>query len=197
MGDNKLVDFIRLVAPELTDILEKRYTILQTIQLNSPIGRRTLSALTGLQERTVRTELDVLRYQELIMTSPMGVELTQLGQQVLYQLEGYFSTYTNLLNLQNQLREALNLKGVYIVPESGGILDDKERLKRLGKFAAANIHGRLQKGNILAVTGGHTMAQVANHFPSQLVEDVTVIPARGGDGGVLRNPGQLRYSGNC
>jgi central glycolytic genes regulator len=182
MGENKFVDFIRLVAPELTDILEKRYTILQTIQLNCPIGRRTLSTLTGFQERTVRTELDVLRYQELIMTSPMGVELTQLGQQVLCQLDEYFSTYTNLMDLQKHLKTILNLDEVYIVPESGGILDAKERAKRLGKFAASNIHEQLQKGNILAVTGGQTMAQIATHFPIQPIENVTVIPARGGMG---------------
>ena len=49
---------LKKFIPESIEIFKKRYTILQSIYINQPIGRRSLATLLEISERTVRSETD-------------------------------------------------------------------------------------------------------------------------------------------
>ena len=49
---------LRRVAPEIIDVIERRYTVLQTIYHLQPIGRRALASRLEWPERMVRKEVE-------------------------------------------------------------------------------------------------------------------------------------------
>lgn len=75
------------LMPEMSDLLQKRYRILQTIQLTKGIGRRVLGEQLSLTERETRKELDALRTQGLIEVSREGASITAEGNEVLTELK--------------------------------------------------------------------------------------------------------------
>ena len=171
----------RKVVPEVTDILERRYLLLRAIRSLGPVGRRSLTSKLELSERTVRSDLELLRAQGLIMCGSAGVWLSQEGEKVLAQLDDMARRLYDVAGLERAMTAAFRLKRVLIVP---GDSDEDPTVKRdLAQAAANYLRSIVEDGDILAVTGGTTLAQVAESFPGEpLQRRVTVVPARGGLG---------------
>lgn len=177
---NSLVALQQLV-PELEDLLERRYSLLKLIQNQAPVGRRFIAAQLGGTERVIRGELDLLREQGLISASSSGVSLSPKGEQVLSTLQVMVREFHDLEYLEHKLAAALGVKKMIIVP--GDVDQDPSGIRELAAATARYLREALRDGDVLAVSGGTTLASVAECFPTQdLPKNVTVVPVRGGLG---------------
>ncbi len=167
------------IAPELIAIIEYRYAILRSVYRFQPIGRRSLAQNLDLSERTVRKHIKFLEEQNFLKASNAGSKITRRGQRILKGLDGYIKQLRGTSDLENKLSNLLNIE-VYVVPSG---LNYEQSQKELGRFAAIFIKDLISDEDIIAVTGGTTLATVAEMMNrGQEKKDVTVIPARGGLG---------------
>ncbi len=175
------LEIIRKIAPEIAELVEKRYIILRNIYFVQPVGRRALAARLRLPERTVRNEIELLREQGLLISNPAGMEVTPAGERLLGDLKEYVRELRGLSDLERRLARLLGLQQVIIVP---GDSDEDETVKKeMAKATAKYLKAVLKDGDVLAVTGGTTLAEVARSFPaSGEKREVMVVPARGGLG---------------
>ncbi len=179
-----LIDIIELekkIVPEILDIMEKRYDILRGINYNQPIGRRTLANNLNMGERTVRTEVNILKEQGLLSIEPMGMYVTEEGKNLLEDLTEVIHKLKGLSELERKMEKLLEVENVLIVP---GNSDENDLvLKDIGKTAALYLKKIIRDNYIIGITGGSTMAQVADEMPKIKSKDnVLVLPARGGLG---------------
>ncbi|HOB21283.1 MAG: hypothetical protein GX766_06605 [Firmicutes bacterium] len=178
---DKLISLQQRIAPEMTAAVERRYAILRQAFFLGPIGRRTLAATLGLQERAVRKELDFLRKQEMLLATSQGMTITPEGQKVMADLAEYVRRLRGLSQLERQLASWLDLERVIVVP--GDSDQDESVKKELGRATASYLEKVLKGPMIMAVTGGTTMTDVAAAVSKlHLQRDVLVVPARGGLG---------------
>lgn len=176
-----LIELQKKIVPEMIDILEKRYLILRNIYYNQPIGRRALANSLNLGERVIRTEVGVLKEQGLLDVETNGMSVTEDGRLVIEQLKDYIHGLKGLNNLEKKIKDMLNINRVYIIP--GDSSEDMLTFKDMGKTASTLIKQIVKDGDIIGITGGTTMAQVAEEMtPEKTKKNITVIPARGGLG---------------
>jgi central glycolytic genes regulator len=173
------LDVQRKLLPDLLEIMQKRYRILQYIQLMQPIGRRSLATSLKISERVLRAEVQFLKGQNLIVIHSLGMSVTADGILVLRELEDMIREYTGLKELEEKLRQKLNLNDVVVV------LGDSDKSswvkKEMGKACVERIYERLLEKNIIAVTGGTSIAAVAEMMtPSPNKQELLFVPARGG-----------------
>lgn len=172
---------IKTIAPEVIDIVQKRYLILRTIYYNQPIGRRTLSTELGFGERIIRSEVNILKNQGLLNIDIMGMYITVEGKALIDELNEIYKGLMGITELEKDLATCLNIKRVYIVPGNSGHND--LFLKDMGKTTSEVLKRLIQPTDIIGITGGNTMAAVAEEMvPQNKSSDITVIPARGGLG---------------
>jgi central glycolytic genes regulator len=178
---DKLLSLQQKIVPEVIPLLLSRYQILRSIRYLQPVGRRALAEKLQLQERKIRNEVDVLKEHELVSYSPAGMQVTPDGDALLWELEEYIREIQGLRILEDQIAALYQVKQVIMVPgDSDG---DQSVKKDLARVTAQFLLQNLTDGAILAVTGGTTLAEVANILPtSQLKRSITVVPARGGLG---------------
>lgn len=175
----KAVELHRKIAPELVEAVEDRYSILRHIHYAQPIGRRVLAADLGLAERGVRTHIDFLKTAGLIDFSPLGMAVTGEGEAVLEDLAEYVRSLHGLATLENELAKRLGIRKVVII--RGDVSADPIVRRELGRAAAGVLSEHLGDNMTIAVSGGSTMAWVAEAVAFTRPE-TTVLPARGGLG---------------
>lgn len=177
----KMIELEKKIAPEVIDILENRYDILRNIYYNQPIGRRSLANQLGMGERAVRTEVNILKNQGLLNIESMGMYVTNEGKNLLEDIKDLIHMIKGLTELESALENKLNIKKVLVVP---GNSDESELvLKDMGRTAARFLKKIIKKSNMIGITGGTTMAQVAEEMPKgKVANDILVLPARGGLG---------------
>lgn len=176
-----VVELLKLVAPEIVDTIEDRYNILRNIYFNQPIGRRALSSMLSWSERQLRTEVKRLEEQGLIKIDQRGMELTDIGEKTISQLEHFIYYLIGLNPIAQNIKRQFNCNCVTIVP---GNSDEDETVKfQLAKEAGQHLKKSIDNGDIVAVTGGTTMAQIPRAIETvNGLEDVVVVPGRGGLG---------------
>ncbi|NLN26608.1 MAG: hypothetical protein GX161_00140 [Firmicutes bacterium] len=171
----------RRIVPEIADLLERRHTVLQSVYYLQPIGRRALAARLDWPERMVRKEIDFLREAGLIDASGGGMEVTPEGRRVLAGLRDVIRDLHGLSELEEELARRLRLRRVIVV--HGDSDSDETVKKEIAKATAKYLQEILEDGDVLAVTGGTTLAEVARSLPSAATpRNVLVVPARGGLG---------------
>ncbi|NLB90302.1 MAG: hypothetical protein GX786_03670 [Clostridiales bacterium] len=168
------------LAPDLMGEIEKRALLLEQISFNAPIGRRQLAVRMKLPEREVRSVADILRFQGLITLESNGMLLTEKGEKLLPFAGKLAREMRELTQMEEKLSTYLHVKRVLVT--LGNADDSSHVLKDVGKLAAQQLRKILQNGMTLAVTGGSTIAQVANHLTPATPMNVMVVPARGGIG---------------
>lgn len=169
------------LIPEMSELLQKRYRILQTIQLTKGIGRRVLGEQLGLSERDTRKELDTLRNQGLIDISRDGGAITPKGTQLLIDLKEVVRVWSGRLQLEQQLEKRLHIKEVIIVP--GNVDTNTNTAMLLSQEAAKYLESILTDEKIVAVTGGSTIASITNFVQETTKwKQLLFIAARGGVG---------------
>ncbi len=180
------IDIQKRLLPDLLQVLQKRYSILRYIGFMQPVGRRSLAASLGLTERVLRSEVDFLKDQNLVFINNVGMSLTSEGKNLLEDLEGLMRELKGIDVMEFELKHCLGIKNVVVVP---GDCDQSPMVKsELGK-ACANWMKKLLVGeNIIAVTGGSTMAAVAEKLtPEDDRKKLLFVPARGGIGEDVQN----------
>lgn len=169
------------LIPEMSDLLQKRYQILQTIQLSKGIGRRVLGEQLGLSERDTRKEIETLRTQGLIDVSRDGTAISREGTQILMELKEVVREWSGRLQLERTLSEHLHIKEVIIVPGNVDTIENATML--LSQEAAKFLESILSDNKIIAVTGGSTIASISNFVQETTkLKNVMFIAARGGVG---------------
>lgn len=176
-----LIELQRKIAPEVIDILEKRYSILRNIYYNQPIGRRALANNLSLGERVIRTEVSILKEHGLLDIETNGMNVTEEGRLVIEELKDYIHGLKGLNSLEKKIKDMLNINRIHIVP--GDSSEDMLTFRDMGKTASILIKQVIRDGDVIGITGGTTMAQVAEEMSCEKTKkDITVIPARGGLG---------------
>lgn len=169
------------LLPDLLDVMQQRFQILKYIRLMEPIGRRILAAHLGMTERILRSEINFLKEQGLVNVSSGGMSLTQDGRYLIKELEPIMKEVLGLRELEQEVRAILKIEEVIIVP---GDSDENELVKKeMGRACASRMKKSYTSNNIIAITGGSTLAAVAEMLtPDANGRNLMFFPARGGLG---------------
>ena len=172
------IDLITSFVPEFREIFIRRYEILEFLNKEGTLGRRTLSSKLELSERVVREEVQILRDMNCVEVSVAGISITKEGKINLRNLVEIYRELNNLTDLGNKIAALLGVKKVMVVKGNASKLD--HTYTTLGAETASVIEDSLCNGDILGVTGGRTLSSIADEMEvSKRKLNVTVIPARG------------------
>ena len=173
-----LIEVQKKIIPQAIDLMEKRYAILRQINISQPIGRRMLSSVLNLSERTTRTEIDFLKDQKFINIDVSGMTITSEGQDLLENLEAVMGEIMGISDMEDKLRELLGIKDVVIAKKVGD-----NNLKSVAKAAAEYLLKKINEYDIIAIAGGSTMRELAENIETgQEYEGVKILPTRGSVG---------------
>ncbi|MBQ3078719.1 MAG: hypothetical protein IJC48_01795 [Clostridia bacterium] len=178
--EDQMVRLITKLAPDLMEEIVARAMVLERISVLQPVGRRALAQRMRLPEREARVITDALRQTGWIEATAAGMTLTNKAYELLDSVREFVHSTLGIESLEIQLQKLLGVERVKIVP--GNAEESKEVLSEVGRVAGAKLRKAVRAGDIVAVTGGTTIQQVALHIPRGANMDVTVIPARGGLG---------------
>lgn len=177
----EFLGLLKRISPEVVDKIESRYLILKTISYNQPIGRRLLSIELNMKERFVRDEANFLKEQGLLNIDLLGMYITEDGLAILEKLEEFYNGLKGIPFLENELKKVLKVKQVIIAP--GNSMNNDLVLRDMGRLTSKVLKNIIANGHIIGITGGNTMAAVADEMISDnKVRDILIIPARGGLG---------------
>lgn len=167
------------IAPDIIGTVKERYLLLRHISDAGPVGRRTLAGLSGLSERVVRSHVDVLRRSGIVRFTTLGIAMEPEGEKMMPELRACFLQLNNLEDMERQIRCALGLKQVCIVP--GNSDEDAAAKEEMGRQGALLLNDALEHADMVAISGGSTMAQVADKLPESTA-NAMILPARGSMG---------------
>lgn len=173
----KMLSLIEQIAPGTLHLLVQRYEIMKKIETLGPVGRRVLAKQIGLSERVLRSEIDVLKEQNLISTSTAGMKITAAGNQTLNELETVLNQQSYFQELEVTLAKKLGI-------EKCAIRQSDSQLS-LAQMTVDVIDRILPDGDSkIAVMGGTTLRSIAESFNESLSNNRSLqfLPARGGTG---------------
>ena len=170
---------IRRIADKQAEEIAHRALMMEHIQASEPIGRRSLADALALPEREVRKAADALKSEGLITLTASGMQLTAAGRALMPDIQALCQIFSGLHQVEDQLKLALNLPWVTVVP--GDSDSDPHVLRSLGQAVAAVVRRHVKDGMILAVSGGSTMTAAARAM-EPVAQGLMVVPARGGFG---------------
>ena len=178
-----MLSVIEKVLPDAYELLLRRYQIMNIINRECPIGRRLLAEKVSLTERLIRSEVEILKAQRLVLTTSAGMELTPLGTEVLKKLDELLIETSSIHQLERDLAQYLNIAMCEIVP---GNLNEDSKVRAMMAEQTIKVMDRLLENGkqIITVMGGTTLNEVANHMDESLSEnrELLFVPARGGLG---------------
>ncbi|CDQ22655.1 Central glycolytic genes regulator [Halobacillus karajensis] len=172
--------------PDVLEVIQRRYQLLYYIQIMQPVGRRALAENVKLAERTVRSEVDFLNEQGAVEITSRGMHLSYEGQNILEQLAEFIKEVSGIGVLEQQLKDKLNLDYAIVVP---GDSDELNWVKQeMGKACVQYLKKHMVPDQAIAITGGTTMASVAQVMtPFKGADQCLYVPARGGLGERVEN----------
>ncbi len=170
------------IVPEMFETVKDRYDILRHLYWMQPVGRRTLAEKIGVTERSLRTDIEVLRTKGLLVVTKSGMNLTPEGLTTYQGLERLMDGLSGTAKIQRQIEKHFGIKECIVV--AGNSDSEKKVVEEFGKIVSQLLDRTLPlKDNVIAVMGGTTMATVANHLePLEKERHNTFVPARGGVG---------------
>ncbi len=178
---NRLFTILERFAPEALELMEIRYQVLRQVLHKQPVGRRQLAKDLNNTERLIRSEIDILKGKGALAVTSAGINITPYGENLLKHIDEMIPfLFSNQVLAQN-LKQLFALEEVIIVP--GDASSDYVAKKDLGRVAARYLSKIIYPGAIVAVTGGTTLAEMANAITFEHeYADVLIVPARGGLG---------------
>ncbi|MFZ4450942.1 sugar-binding transcriptional regulator [Salibacterium aidingense] len=177
----QFIELQKKLQPDVLEVMQKRYRILQYLRLMQPVGRRTLAGSLDVSERILRGEVLFLKEQGLVYVGTAGMTLSEDGEALLEGLEETMKSVTGLADWEYRVADILDVQRVIIVP---GNSDRYTWVKKeLGRACVQQMKAMLEADDIVAVAGGTTLADVAEMMtPDEKLSNVTFVPARGGLG---------------
>lgn len=172
----EIIEIQKIIAPETIEIIKKRHNILRSIGHLQPIGRRALATQLRIGERILRTDVEFLKEQGLVDVTATGMSMTQNGWRLLASMTEYVKELLGLKHIEEQLELRLGIGQVIIVP--GDSSKDPLIKEEIGKASAKALQRIVSNGDIVAITGGSTIATIPRNLP-KLNKDVLVVPGRG------------------
>ncbi|MDD2200742.1 MAG: sugar-binding domain-containing protein [Firmicutes bacterium] len=168
----------RRVMPEFCERIILRYNILRHVSYAQPIGRRALAQSLGESERHVRREENILRAAGLVIVGSDGIRLSKDGEDILWGLAEYVGLLVGTGRLEELLQQEFGLRQAIVI---AGDSDEDEAVKReMARVGACVLRDTISDGDVVAVCGGTTMAELAAHtVPAPGKRNVVVVPARG------------------
>lgn len=179
--DTSILGRLYEIAPDLMKEIELRTLVLERVSALGPIGRRALALRLHLAEREVRSAADALKDAGCITQSAAGMELTEQGKGLVETAKTVSRSRRSLSSVETSLARLLNVEHVCVVRGDADM--DEAVLGEAARAAAERIRFLLQGAQVLAVSGGRTMALTAQAIASAAPMDVMVVPAQGGTGG--------------
>ena len=181
LKDAVLIEIQQQLLPDLLVVMRKRYLILRQVMLSESIGRRSLAASLDMTERVLRAETDFLKSQDLLIIDAAGMRISDSGKRLLEEMEPLYKVMFGLSELEERIRKLLWIKaGCDRRRDSENSLHSK---RELGRAGCSVLRKAMGKNDVIAVTGGSTLAQVANQLTSQPpLKGNWFVPARGGLG---------------
>ncbi|MCD1258528.1 sugar-binding domain-containing protein [Paenibacillus athensensis] len=177
----EILDIQKQLLPDLLDIMKTRYTILHHVLVSGVVGRRTLAASLDMTERVLRGEVDFLKEQGLLETDATGMKISEAGRRLLDALEPLIKDVFGLTEMEERIGKAFGVSQVIVVPGDSDTSGFTK--KELGRAGAAALRKAVVKDDVIAVTGGSTMAEVADQMTaSSRMRGSWFVPARGGLG---------------
>ncbi|MFL2104707.1 sugar-binding transcriptional regulator [Desemzia sp. FAM 23991] len=179
----EVLSVIEKVAPDVIDTLKERHRILRNIYLLGPIGRRVLADKISISERSLRTEVEVLKKQRLLLSTKSGMLLTPYGEETYRSLDHLMGQKLGMRDKEKNLAIYFQIEQCVIV--SGDLDSQSKVIADLSRATFETLDFLLPEGkNIIAVMGGTTMAAVANRIDESLSKnrELFFVPARGGLG---------------
>ncbi|MCR4400280.1 MAG: transcriptional regulator, partial [Syntrophomonadaceae bacterium] len=178
----KMVWMLERIAPEVLTTVKLRYRILREVLHGQPLGRRQIAQRVGCSERTARSEVETLREKGALEVTFAGICLTAYGRELLEQADEVIPLLEDLDGLALRLKREFALDEAIVVP--GDSHRDPYVREDLGRAAARYLRSCLFDGCRVAVTGGTTLAAMAQAMAGKVeARGVLVLPARGGLGG--------------
>ena len=200
--DTSVLDMLATLAPDLMEEMELRALVLERVAALEPIGRRALAVRLHLAEREVRSAADALRSAGILTQSAAGMELTPAGQNLVEASRVISRGRRSLSSMELALSRRLGVERVCVV--RGDSDRDETVIDEIGRAAARQLRFLLQDAQVLAVSGGRTVAAAAQAITAAAPMDVTVVPAGGGTGGGARTQANTlaeeigaRLGGSC
>lgn len=183
-----IVNLQKKLIPDVLKVMQKRYQILRSIYFSEPVGRRTLASMLGMSERVLRSEVEFLKEQNLIVIASSGMKVTTEGLSVFRELESVINQLSGLHSMEQALQEKLKIEKCLIV--QGNSDETPWVQEEMGRAAIQQLDMALtEKKNIIAVMGGSTMATVAEMMTPDFAKgrELLFVPGRGGIGEDLEN----------
>lgn len=176
-----LIKMQQKLIPQILELMERRYFILRQISMSEPIGRRTLSNISGISERIVRSETEFLKEQGFINVAISGMTITEEGNIFLDEVKDIMNEIMGLSTLQEKVRNKLGIKKVLLVP--GSYDDNESLLKDIARCGAEYFIDVLKDGDVISITGGNAMLEFANTLKAdkKYINSI-IVPARGSMG---------------
>lgn len=172
------IENITNFVPEFRDIFIRRYEILEFLNKEGTLGRRTLSSKMDISERIIRDEISILRDMDCVDVSAAGISITKEGKIKLKDLSTIYRDLNNLTDLGKRIALMLNVNDVFVV--KGDTKKSEHTYINLGAETARIIKNVVSRGDILGVTGGRTLSSIGDEMEKSKEDlDITVIPARG------------------
>lgn len=145
-----------------------------------------ISKELNMKERKVRDEVEILKNLKLINIDFKGMYISGKGNEILKELESIYFKLKDIPLLEEKLKKVLKIKRVKIIP--GDSKENQIILKDMGKITFEILKSIIKKDDIIGITGGSTMAKVAEEAEqSEEGRDLLVIPARGALGSDVEN----------
>ncbi|HZK44580.1 MAG TPA: sugar-binding domain-containing protein [Syntrophomonadaceae bacterium] len=178
---DRLFTILERFVPEALELMETRYQILRQVLHKEPVGRRQLAKDLDYTERLIRGEIDILKGKGAIAVTPAGINITNYGEDLLKDIDNMIPFLFSNQVLAQKLKQLYSLDEVFIVPGDSSV--DYVAKRDLGRVAARYVDKAIYPGAIIAVTGGTTLAEMANAITLEgEFDDVLIVPARGGLG---------------
>lgn len=181
----KLIELQKMIYPDLLADMEARFQILYAVSLFEPIGRRGIVDQTRFTERFIRNEIELLHTQGLVKVTTQGMYITEDGKMIVHHLNDFIKEFSGVTTLENNLKEIFNVKHIRVVTgNSDSDIFVKDELGRATVFFLKEI---IKKREVIAVTGGTTMASVAEAMVPLNKQNCLFVPARGGVGSFVEH----------
>ena len=176
--DTSILGTLFAIAPDLMEEVELRTLVLERVAALGPIGRRALAQRLHLAEREVRSAADALREAGLIIQNAAGMALTENGRMLVDAARAVSRGRRSLSSVELALARKLNVDRVCVGHGDADI--DERVMEEAARAAAGQLRFLLRDAQVLAVSGGRTLAKVAEALAPAAPMDVTVVPAQGG-----------------
>ena len=176
-------ELISTFVPEFRDIFIRRYEILEFLNREGIVGRRTLSNKLNIPERIIREEIAKLTEMDCVSVDSSGITIKKEGRINLKRFYEVYRDLNNLTELGNRIASLLGIAETIVV--KGDSSSDDYAFINLGSATARLINLSICDGDYMGITGGKTLRAIADRLSENKRDlDLTIIPARGSLGKV-------------